>query len=38
MEKKRFVDLLLIITGGAIALISYFYLDGNARWWLVALA
>ena len=37
MEKKRFVDLLLIITGGAIALISYFYLDGNARWWLVAL-
>ena len=37
MKKKRFVDLLLIITGGAIALISYFYLDSYLRWWLVAL-
>ena len=37
MEKKRFVDLLLILTGGAIALISYFYLDGDLRWWLIAL-
>ncbi len=37
MEKKRFVDLLLILIGGAIALISYFYLDGDTRWWLVVL-
>lgn len=37
MEKKRFVDLLLILTGGAIALISYFYLDGDLRWWLTVL-
>lgn len=37
MERKRFVDLLLILTGGAIALISYFYLDGDLRWWLIAL-
>lgn len=37
MKEKRCVDLLLIITGGAIALISYFYLDGDIRWWLIAL-
>ena len=37
MKKKRFIDLLLILTGGAIALISYFYLDGDLRWWLIAL-
>lgn len=37
MEKRRLVDLLLILTGGAIALISCFYLDGDFRWWLVAL-
>ena len=37
MKKRRLVDFLLILTGGAIALISHFYLDGNARWWLVAL-
>ena len=37
MKHRRFVDLLLILTGGAIALISYFYLDGDIRWWLVAL-
>lgn len=37
MKKRRFVDLLLILTGGAIALVSYFYLDGDVRWWLIAL-
>ena len=37
MKNRRFVDLLLILTGGAIALISYFYLDSYLRWWLVAL-
>lgn len=37
MKEKRCVDLLLIITGGAIALISYFYLDGDIRWWLITL-
>ena len=37
MKEKRCVDLLLIIPGGAIALISYFYLDGDIRWWLIAL-
>ena len=37
MKHRRFVDLLLILTGGAIALISYFYLDGDLRWWLIAL-
>lgn len=31
MKKRRLVDFLLILTGGAIALISHFYLDGNAR-------
>lgn len=37
MKTKWFVDLLLILTGGAIALISCFYLDGDLRWWLAAL-
>ena len=37
MKKRRFIDLLLILVGGAVALISYFYLDGDVRWWLVAL-
>ena len=37
MKNRRFVDLLLILTGGAIALVSYFYLEGDIRWWLVAL-
>ena len=37
MKKRRLVDFFLILTGGAIALISYFYLDGDLRWWLVAL-
>jgi len=37
MKQRRFIDLLLILTGGAIALVSYFYLDGEVRWWLVVL-
>lgn len=37
MQKRRVVDLLLILTGGAIALISYFYLDGPLRWLLTLL-
>jgi len=37
MKQRRLVDLLLILTGGAIALISYFYLEGDVRWWLIAL-
>ena len=37
MKEKRLVDLLLILTGGAIALVSCFYLEGDSRWCLVAL-
>lgn len=36
MGKRRLVDLLLILTGGAIALISCFYLEGGLRWRLAA--
>ncbi len=36
MKERRLVDLLLILIGGAIALISYFYLEGDIRWWLIA--
>lgn len=37
MKKRRLADLLLILTGGAIALISCFYLEGGLRWQLAAL-
>lgn len=37
MKRRRLADLLLILTGGAIALISCFYLEGGLRWQLAAL-
>lgn len=36
MKIRRWIDLLLILTGGAIALISWFYLEGEVRWQLTA--
>ena len=36
MTKKRVVDFLLALTGGAIALVGYFYIE-DWYYWVVAL-
>ena len=32
MNKKQTIDILIVVMGVAIALTSYFYLEGSHRW------